>query len=26
MHPAPLVTSVTDADLAHLNALVHGGT
>jgi len=25
MHPAPLVTSVTDEDLAHLNALVHGG-
>ena len=25
MHPAPLVTSVTDDDLAHLNALV-GGT
>ena len=26
MHPAPLVTFVTDEDLAHLNALVHGGT
>ena len=25
MHPAPLVTSVTDDDLAHLHALVRGG-
>lgn len=26
MHPAPLVTSVTDEDLAHLHALVRNGT
>lgn len=26
MHPAPLVTSVTEEDLAHLSALVRGGT
>ncbi|HKW47368.1 MAG TPA: matrixin family metalloprotease [Gemmatimonadaceae bacterium] len=26
MHPAPLVTTVTDEDLAHLDALVRGGT
>lgn len=26
MHPAPLVTFVTDRDLAQLSALVHGGT
>ena len=26
MHPAPLVTSVTDDDLEHLNALVRGGS